>query len=591
MNKEKSNMPYLLYQTIKDIFSIAPKSAVLQALGSVTQSIIAAISTLYISELFNTAQSYIEGANVRNKLLFIVIVLAILYMVHELADSLFHASMLQIDSMVLYHLKIKLSKKSYQLPLIAYEDSKVLDNLSRAKHCLEELKLSDLSLSFLNIFSELLNIISIMLVLASFNVLLVPISLISVLPFLIVRMLRGKQFYELRWFQAKKERKKNYLYHLFNNKQSMKEIRMLGIGDYLEQEWTMVRDVLNKETWDFRKKDILSLFFCDLLKISGYLISVGFVLYLTTNGNLSIGMLAACMVAFSTFQTQTKYLFINIGRIPECAAFTSDFYKFIDQEDEKTGNQKLQSENTDIRMKNVTFCYPNTTQKAIRNLSLDIKKGERVVILGENGSGKSTLIMLLLGLYKCEEGNVFWGNQNIEDIDLYSIFNTTSLVSQNFTKYSLSVRENVAISDIKKINEEQKILDILKSVGLEQLVDENDLDTELGKEFGGKELSLGQWQKLAIARSLFKDSNLIILDEPTAALDPIIEADILKQFLSISKEKTTIIVSHRVGLCKEVDKVIVMKNGEEIECGSHNELMKNRGEYYRLYSMQSKWYN
>lgn len=590
MNKEKSNILYLLYRTVKDIFNIAPKSAVLQGLSSVTQSIVAGISTLYISELFNNAQFYVEDANVRNQLFFIVILLAVLYIAHELADSLFHASMLQIDSMVLYNLKIRLSKKSYRLPLIAYEDSNVLDNLSRAKNCLEELKLSDLSLSFLNIISELLNITSIMLVLASFNILLVPISLISVLPFLIVRMIRGKQFYELRWFQSKKERKKNYLYNLFNNKQSMKEIRILGIGDYLEQEWTKVRDILNKETWNFRGKDIASLFFCDLLKISGYLISVGFVLYLTTKGKLSIGMLAACMVAFSTFQTQTKYLFINIGRIPECAAFTSDFYKFIDQEDEKTGNEKLQSENTDIHMDNVTFCYPNTTQKAIRNLSLDIKKGERVVILGENGSGKSTLIMLLLGLYKCEKGDVFWGNQNIEDIDLYSIFKTTSLVSQNFTKYSLSVRENIAISDIEKMNEEQKILDILNNVGLKQLIDQNGLSTKLGKEFGGKELSLGQWQKLAIARALFKDSDLIILDEPTAALDPIIEAEILKQFISLSKEKTTIIVSHRVGLCKEVDKIIVMKNGGKIECGSHNELMKNRGEYYRLYSMQSKWY-
>jgi ABC-type multidrug transport system fused ATPase/permease subunit len=296
------------------------------------------------------------------------------------------------------------------------------------------------------------------------------------------------------------------------------------------------------------------------------------------------------MVAFSMFQTETKYFFINLGRIPECAAFASDYYKFMDQEEEKVGSEKLYPQNGDIHMRNVTFSYPNTTQKAIHNLSLDIKKGETVVILGENGNGKTTLIMLLLGLYKCESGDIFYGNQNIKDIDLYSVFETTSLVSQNFSKYSLSVRENVAISDIHKMNDEKKIIDIINSLDLDKIIGEDGVDTKLGREFGGKELSQGQWQKIAIARSLFKDSNLVILDEPTAALDPIIETEILKEFLAIASGKTTLIVSHRVGLCKDVDKVIVMKNGEVTECGSHNELMRNGGEYFKLYSMQSKWY-
>jgi ATP-binding cassette, subfamily B, bacterial len=590
MDNRKSSILYLLFRTIKDIFSIAPKSVILQIIGLIIQSITAAISTFYISELFNHVQFYLEGAKVTNKLFFIVILLAILYIISELGGSLFSGSMRHIDSIVLYNLKIKLSKKCFRLPLICYEDSNIINNLSRARKCLDEARLSDLSLSFLNIISEVTRTTSIMLVLASFHILLIPISLISVLPFLIVRMIRGNQFYELRWIQAKKERKKNYLYDLFNNKQSMKEIRVMGIGDYLEQRWATARDELNEEVWGFKKKDIASLFFCDILRISGYLISIGIILYLTMNGNISIGMLAACMVAFSIFQAETKYFFINVGRIPECAAFSSDFYKFMDQEEEKMGSETLHPQNSDIHIRNVTFSYPNTTEKAIHNLSLNIKNGETVVILGENGSGKTTLIMLVLGLYRCESGDILYGNQKIEDIDLYSIFKTTSLVSQNFTKYSLSVRENVAISDTQKMNDEKKILGIMNKLGLKKIIDEDGVDTKLGTEFGGKELSQGQWQKIAIARCLFKESNMVILDEPTAALDPVIEAEILKEFLTIARGKTTIIVSHRVGLCKDVDKVIVMKNGEAIECGSHNELMKNGGEYFKLYTTQSKWY-
>ena len=157
-------------------------------------------------------------------------------------------------------------------------------------------------------------------------------------------------------------------------------------------------------------------------------------------------------------------------------------------------------------------------------------------------------------------------------------------------KYEMTLRENIAISDWKHLDDTDKIQELLKQMDLPEFSSKEALDMLLGSEFDGRDLSIGQWQKLAIARGMFKNSSMIVLDEPTAALDPIMETTILKMFLKIAKEKTAIIVSHRIGICREVDKIIVMKSGKVVEIGNHNELLAKKGEYYQLYKMQQKWY-
>lgn len=585
---KKYNLFYLLFRSVKDKFSIAPKYATIQVISMFIQAITAAVNTYFITRLINSAQLFINKQTDHMTLITYGVAIVLLFILNEFASSIFMGSMTKVDSLVLFHLNVKLSKKCAKIPLIAYEDSSNINSLNRAHQCLQWARLSDLSLSFFNIISELLRVLSIMFILGAYNIWLVPISVVSVLPFLIIRIIRGNEFYQLRWYQSKKERKRNYFFGLFNNKVAMKEIRMMQIEDYIQKKWEIVRDEVNDDIWNFRKKDTLSLLVCDFLRILGYLASIVFSVLLTLNGALSIGVLAACIVAFSQFQTASKYFFINVGRIPECALFTKDYYYFMDQPDASNGHEPLKSKN--IHLRDVCFSYPNTTDKAIKNLNLDIYDGETVVVLGENGHGKTTLINLILGFYKCDSGQVMYGKQNISDIDLNKLYEITSLVTQNFIKYNLSLRENIAISNYNNMHDNEKINDLIEQMDLSKLFFDDGLDTKLGPEFGGKELSHGQWQKLALARGTFKDSSIIILDEPTAALDPIIEAEILKKFIDMTKDKTAIIVSHRVGLCKEADKIIVMKNGTAIECGDHSSLMRLNGEYHRLYTMQSKWY-
>ena len=242
----------------------------------------------------------------------------------------------------------------------------------------------------------------------------------------------------------------------------------------------------------------------------------------------------------------------------------------------------------EIEIENLSFTYPNSNKNALENISFKIKNGESVVILGENGSGKTTLIKLLLGLYAPHEGKIIIDNKNLDDIDKNTLYKYVTSVTQDFNIYSLPLKENIAIQNLSNLDD----VKIEKAVKDAFLVDYllNQLDSIIGKEFDGIELSIGQKQKIAVARALYQVNEIVFLDEPTSAIDPITEAQILSNFIRILKGHTTVIVSHRVGLCTLVDKVIVMKDGKIAEIGTHESLIKNNGEYARLYKLQEKWY-
>ena len=575
----------LFVRSLKEIYRIAPFSLVVQVVCMLVQSILVAANTWVISVFLNCV--YTE--NFQTGMLYLGIIWGV-FIISEVSNSIFYSCMVKIDSKVGMELSMELGEKGARLSLVQYEDAEINNRLKRARDCIQQGRFSDLSLSVFNIFGEVLKVTSTLIVLAAFSPLLAVVSLLSVIPYFIVRAIRGKEFYELKKYQAASERKRDYLYHLFGDKRAVKELRILGIEAYIEQKLYKTRDKMNRELWEFKKRDIGSFFLCDMLCKSGYVLSIVIAILLLLNNRLEFGVLAAALVAFTSFQMAAKYFLISLGRIPECVAFVKDYYDFIDIGEETRGEEKFNQNFEEIAVKHVDFSYPNAKRSAISDVSFHIKQKESIAIVGNNGSGKTTLVKLLTGLYKAQKGEIFYGEQNINSLNTKEFYENISIVSQDFIKYEMSLRENVGISDWKRMEDTEKIRQLLKKMELPEFSDEDSLAQPLGSEFGGRELSIGQWQKLAIARGMFKKSSMIVLDEPTAALDPIMESNILKMFLQIAKEKTAIIVSHRIGICREVDKIIVMKNGGVAEIGNHKELLEKKGEYYQLYKMQQKWY-
>ncbi|WP_370808238.1 ATP-binding cassette domain-containing protein [Eubacterium ramulus] len=549
------------------------------------QSVLVAVNTWLVSVFLN----HVYMKDLKTSMIYLGVIWGV-FVASEVSNSVFYACMVKIDSKVGMQLGIELGEKGGRLSLIQYEDVEINNRLKRAQDCIEHGRFSDLSLSVFNILAEVLKVGSTLFILARFSPLLALVSLLSVVPYFVVRLIRGKEFYELKKYQAAGERRRNYLYDLFGDKRVVKELRIFGIESYIEEKLYQTRDAMNQELWDFKKRDICSFLLCEILCKCGYVLSIIIAILLLLNHRLDFGMLAASLVAFTSFQLAAKYFLISLGRIPECAAFVRDYYDFIDIDEDVHGTEKFEPNFDKINVKNVCFAYPNTDHLTISDISFDIKKNESIAIVGNNGSGKTTLVKLLTDLYKVQEGEILYGTQNIKDLETKEFYQNVSIVSQDFVKYEMTLQENIGISDWKQMGNTDKIQELLKQMDLPELSEVDALNTLLGSEFDGRDLSIGQWQKLAIARGMFKESSMIVLDEPTAALDPIMETTILKMFLQIAKEKTAIIVSHRIGICREVDKIIVMKKGKVVEIGNHDELLAKKGEYYQLYKMQQKWY-
>ena len=578
-------MKKLLLRSLKDIYRIAPHTLILQIICMMSQSLMAAI-TIWLTSVF---LNLVYQKDFNSGIFCFGIILSV-FILSEAANSIFYSCMVRIDFQTGQRLQMALGEKGTRLSLICYENTETNNMLKRAKNCIEQERFSDLSLSVFNILAEILKVTGTLLVLAKFHPILAVVSLVSVLPYFMIRLIRGKKFYELKRYQAAGERRRNYLYHLFGDKRAVKELRIFGIENYIEQKMYETRDKINREVWDFKKHDIFGLLFCELFCQSGYLLSIVITIMLLLHKVLDFGILAAALAAVTSFQTAAKYFLISLGRIPECAAFVKDYYDFMDMEEPVQGTEKFYPDFDRIKLQQVCFSYPSQTDQAVSNLSFEIERNEVVVIVGNNGSGKTTLVKLLTGLYKAQQGQIYYGTQDLASLDPEEFYKHVSLVSQDFIKYELSVRENVGIGDGKNMEDTDKICKLLKQVGLKEFTSRDSVNQLLGSEFGGRDLSTGQWQKLAIARGILKESSVIFLDEPTAALDPLMETSILKMFLQIAQGKTAIIVSHRIGICKNVDKIIVMKDGEIAEIGKHQELLDKRGEYYRLYTMQQKWY-
>jgi ATP-binding cassette subfamily B protein len=250
-------------------------------------------------------------------------------------------------------------------------------------------------------------------------------------------------------------------------------------------------------------------------------------------------------------------------------------------------NGKSVFEHDSIHLDNVCFEYPDGPE-VLSNISFAVKKGETVAIVGENGSGKSTLVRMLLGVYLPTNGAIYHNNVNTSDLQYSDMHKNISAVFQDFKKYKMTLEENVKMGDLSK-NDRTKLLSSLNISGID-LSEKFDLETNLGREFGGIDLSIGEWQRVAIARGIYRGSDLIAFDEPTASIDPLQEYQLYKAFAEISQGKIAFIVTHRLSCIKFCDKIIVMRKGKVLDIGSHEKLLSDCPYYKTLWNSQAEMY-
>lgn len=568
---------------ISRMYAIAPVSLVLTAAGKLFEAVFPACTTIVLARLTEAVSAQLGGMDNRKGILLTGGILIFVYLLQQALQLVMSVTVnASVYEKCISGLKMEIARKASRIALVGYEDSKASDMYARAEECLGREIPGGIFMSLVAVVMNLIGVLAVIGVLAGYSLWFLPVSIVSVLPFYIARKLRGEEFYRLKKKQTKDNRMQQYLWGLFAQKESIREMRLMCAEDYIAGKWTDKRDRVNEELWKHNRKEAGSMLFCDGVRVTGYLGSILIAVLLFLRGAITIGPFAACLTAFLAVQNAAKEFLVRLGDLHNDGAFLKDYFDFMDMAEEKETLRVSGSETEDIRLQHVTFSYPNADNIAIKDVSLSVGRGEKIAIVGLNGSGKTTLCKLMLGMYPPRSGEVFQSER---------VHGSCGIVSQNFIRYRLTLRENIGISNPAGMENQDAIREVIRKTGIPELIGKHEnIDYRLGVEFGGADLSGGQWQKAAIARAVYGDAALYILDEPTSALDPLAELSVMNSFLEMAADKTAVMVLHRMGLCKSVDRVIVMKDGEIAEAGSHAELMEKKGEYYRLYQEQAKWY-
>ena len=371
-----------------------------------------------------------------------------------------------------------------------------------------------------------------------------------------------------------------------------KETRILGGYKYFKDLYCSCVELINKKSWDTEFKVGLIELGMKLLTVLGYLGIIILFVQSLYHGNISVAQFAAVYASIDyMFSMMNTIITVHIGGLTKSMGSIVNFLKFLDIP-ERTGKNVQKDKTSGIKFDNVTFKYPNAEKPSLSNISVDIERGQTVAIVGVNGSGKTTFAKVALGVYEPTEGDVYTGGVNTKEADNDSLYENVSAVFQNYQRYKMSLYDNVTISDFEH-KDKKKFEEVVESVGVDlnsNLFPKKE-QTMLSRDFDGVELSGGQWQKIAISRGLYKDSEVIVLDEPTAAIDPMEEANVYKEFAELAKGKTAFIITHRLGSAKIADRILVLKQGVIVEDGTHDELMTLKNEYYTMFMEQSKWYD
>ncbi|MBP2245831.1 ABC transporter ATP-binding protein [Paenibacillus xylanexedens] len=381
----------------------------------------------------------------------------------------------------------------------------------------------------------------------------------------------------------------DYLSKSLEEHSTLREMKIYRSVDYFIDLWKGTMKKQHNKRYGARKFEIKTGMIVALIQTGTiYIVLVYLLKGIKETNSVSIGTVAVLFLALLTCGNKIMSLTWPLSKLYISSSKLYDLNEVLELKKniikESNTNKKTLSL-TPIDLTNIYFKYKNSEEFILSNINMRINHGEKIAIVGENGAGKSTLIKLILGQYKSTLGTVLWnGNDKPQG--------KVSVVFQNFIKFELSLRENIILGNVEEEIDDDKIIMILEKCELMDLYHElGGLDVKLGQIYeGGRQLSGGQWQKLAIARALYNNADLIILDEPTSAIDPISELQIYQKLLELCEDKTAIFISHRLGWTKNVDRIFVIENGSIVEVGNHNDLISHNGIYANMFSLQASWY-
>ncbi len=420
---------------------------------------------------------------------------------------------------------------------------------------------------------------------------LVVMLVVAVIPGVLIRVKFARRFHKLKDAQSPAEREMYYYNRVLTGFPFAKEIKLFHFSSFFSIRFKNLQKRLFGERIALRKSEVRWNIASHLFTVVLIFASLAYVSYLKIQGEITIGAVVLFFFAFQRGYSVLSELFKSGTQLLEDTSYLEDVRKFFEIKNRNIHSKVKMELKQAIRVENVSFSYETSKREALKNVSVTIPAGKTIAIVGANGSGKSTFIKLLCGFYMPTSGEIFYDDKKTEMLGQQAISKNMAAVFQDFALYNVSALQNIALGNIDEKPDLEKITEAAKAAGIHEVLENlpQGYHTILGNIFnGGEELSMGQWQKLAVARAFYRNAELLIMDEPSSALDVYSETQIMDSLRKMAENKTAIIISHRLTSVQWADEIYLFDKGEIIEHGSHNELIALKANYYKLYQATKK---
>jgi ABC-type multidrug transport system fused ATPase/permease subunit len=492
-------------------------------------------------------------------------------------------------------INVLILEKALLLSLRQFEDSEVYDQMTRARREASVRPLSLVSQTF-ELLQQTLTLFGLTSLLLTFSPWLFPALIVAAIPLFVAELSFSTEAWKLSRWRTPEAREQLYLETVIAREDHAKEVKLFELGPRLLERYKAIFDRTYPGERSLAIRRALWGFALGLLGTAAFYGTYLWLVRAAVAATITVGAMSMYAVAFKQAQSALSSALTAVGAMIEDNLYLSNLYEFLDTaiEPERKGPVEGPTPDDGIRFEDVSFTYPDAKEPALSAVSLHIKPGSKLAIVGENGSGKTTLIKLLCGLYEPTGGRITLDGLDLRAWDARALRRRVGVIFQDFVRYQLTVGENIGAGDESAYDDRDRWEGAAEKGLAKPVIDAlpDRYDTRLGRWFkGGRELSLGQWQKIALARSFMRDeADVLVLDEPTASMDAEAEVRIFERFRESTERKIAIVISHRFSTVRMADEIIVLDHGKITERGTHESLLAHDGRYARLFTLQAQGY-
>lgn len=584
----KISILHVIKVILKLTFEKAPIITSIVLFTGICHGIFKGLEAVAMQSFFDNVTLWLDEKTAIKNMLGSFLFLAVVFVLAFVFNGIHNAMVEIISFKTIGAMTVTFHKKAKSLTAEFYENAENLDTVEKARAGIEK------GTFFLNVlFCVFTYYIPYFLFMGGYLIALKPIFVWTLMlvfvPVILSQTFRNRMYAKCHDEAIVHERKYRHYQECIMDKRYFKETRMWGAFHFFEKKYIDSVCEHDKIKWNTVRSTGLIELGSKMIVLFGYLLIIFMFVIGVLHGEISIGTFAALFLSVNTmFHTMEELICGHIESINENLSSVKNYVHFLELPLKK-GTKKIEGA-VIFEGNELSYCYPDSDKVVLKNINFRIHQGEKIAIVGENGAGKSTLMKLLCGQYIPVRGQLLINGVDSKDIENPFYMENISAVLQDYQKYALDLEKNVSISDYRKKKNEDHIEKLLQEAGVNTDKLPDGLKTKLVREFGGIDLSGGEWQKVSIARGAYKSCKFIVLDEPTAAIDPVQENKLYHLFREMSEDKTAVIITHRLGAARLADRIFVLQNGEIVESGSHEQLLQKRGKYFEMYEMQKEMY-